>query len=216
MRFTSTVTVAGAVVPDCDVVSQSVFDETVNGTELPVPTVETWMVCDEALCDAPAWLVNVSDVGEILSTGLVVTTSVTGMVVTVPPTEMDRVVVWVPTANVLGFTVKVTVEAAVPGVPEVPLAPDSPDVPDALEVPLVPDVPLVPEIPVSRSPAGAGSAAGSRGSRNAGGTRSSGHARGSAGARGTRSRRSRVFTRPIIPLAGETVSQVVEGFWLTL
>lgn len=78
-------TVAGDVVPEEVAVSQSAFEVTLNGTVLPVPMVETWNVCDGILAVVPACPLKLSDVGDTLRTGLAVTTSVTGIAVTVPP-----------------------------------------------------------------------------------------------------------------------------------
>ncbi len=90
-----TVSVAGALVPELVTVSQGASDVAVNGTVFPVPSAVTWIDCD-----AGAWLLvagplNVMAVCERCSTGLFVTTNVTGNVVTFgcPATAMVTVVV---------------------------------------------------------------------------------------------------------------------------
>ena len=151
-------TVAGAVVPDAVAVSHVALGVTVNGTILPAPIALTLTVCEATPCVPFVCPVKVSSVGETFRTGFVVTTSVTGIGVTLPPeTSTVTVVVYVPTERVDGFAVKVIV---VPLLPEPPLAPEAPvvpllpdvpllpELPDDPEVPLVPDVPLVPEAPL--------------------------------------------------------------------
>ena len=65
-----------------------------NGTMFPAPTVLTLKVCAETLCVASACPVKFNAVGETVSTGLVVTASVTGIAVTLPPeTLTDNIVV---------------------------------------------------------------------------------------------------------------------------
>ena len=75
---------AGELVPELVAVSHDAFEVTVNGTVLPVPMVDTWNDCAATVCVPPAGPLKFSDVGETFSTGFVVTTRLTGMVV-VPP-----------------------------------------------------------------------------------------------------------------------------------
>jgi hypothetical protein len=86
--------VAGAIGPDSVTVSQGTVEVTVNGTMFPLPAVLTFTFCEETPCDPPACPLNVSEVGETVSTGFVVITSETGITVTLPPeTLMVNVVV---------------------------------------------------------------------------------------------------------------------------
>jgi hypothetical protein len=92
-ELTSTVTVAGVVDPEAVAVIQSALVLTVNGTVLFVPMALTITVCVETDVVPPAAPVNVSAVGETLSTAFVVTTSVTGIVVMLPEALIESVVV---------------------------------------------------------------------------------------------------------------------------
>ncbi len=83
--LTLTEIVAGEVVPDSVAVSHGAVEFTVNGTRFPLPAVPTLTVCGEMPCVPPAGPLNASAVGEIRSTGFVVTTNETGIAVTLPP-----------------------------------------------------------------------------------------------------------------------------------
>lgn len=85
--------VAGEVLPDEVAVNHDALGVTVNGTMLPDPTVLTCTVCEETLEVPELAPVKFSEVGETFSTGLLVTTSETGIAVTFPPaTATDSVV----------------------------------------------------------------------------------------------------------------------------
>ncbi len=92
--FAFTVSVAGALDPELVTVSHSESEVAVNGTVLPLPSAVTWIICDDGFCTLP-WPLNVNAVGETCSTGLLVTTRVTGSVVTLgwPETPTTTVVV---------------------------------------------------------------------------------------------------------------------------
>lgn len=77
-----TVSVAGALVPDDFTVSHGTSVVAVNGTVFPVPIAVTCTDCDAGVCELPATPLNVNAVGETWRTGLLVTTRVTGIVVT--------------------------------------------------------------------------------------------------------------------------------------
>jgi hypothetical protein len=88
-----TVTVPGAVELDSVAVSHGEFDVTVNGIGLPVPIWFTWKDCEAGFCAEPSPPMKLSIEDVSVSTGLLVTTSVTGIEVTSVDAEVPTVTV---------------------------------------------------------------------------------------------------------------------------